>query len=136
MRIIYNVLISNPSLLGSIHCQATLELDRILDVSVGEQKQMLKEDKIIVLFYCSVYFLQNLNFYTCIYNQFFSCPYTRRRKRISFVMMTYGEESIFLNTSIQSIKLNFLHNLNTVVPKCITTFVDLQFCLTNVYNNT
>ena len=42
----------------------------MLDTSVDEQKPMLEEDKIIVLVSCSVYFLQKLNIYTCLYNQF------------------------------------------------------------------
>ena len=46
------------------------ELDRMLDTSVDEQNPMLEEDKIVVLISCSVYFLQKLNIYTRLYNQF------------------------------------------------------------------
>ena len=47
---------------------------------------------------------------------FFGAPYITRRKRIPFVTMSCEEESIFVNTSAQSIKsLRFSNNLNTAV---------------------
>ena len=55
---------------GLIDCLAMPELDRMFDTSVDEQKPMLEEDKIVVLVSFSVYFLQKLSIYTCLYNQF------------------------------------------------------------------
>ena len=66
----YCLLISNPSLPGLVDCLVMPELDRMIDTSIDEQEPMLEEDKIAVLVSCSVYFLQKLNIYTCLYNQF------------------------------------------------------------------
>ena len=45
----YYLLVSNPSLRGSVVSLAMSRLDTILGTSVDEQKPMLKEDTIVVL---------------------------------------------------------------------------------------
>lgn len=60
----YCRLTSNPSLLGLVDYQATLELDNIPEIDVDEQKQRLEEDKLIALVFCYEYFLQNIRIET------------------------------------------------------------------------
>ena len=69
--LMYYLLISNPNQMGSVDCLAILELGNILNTSVDLKKQMLEEDKITALFYCSGCFLQKLGIYTCLSNQFY-----------------------------------------------------------------
>jgi hypothetical protein len=60
---IINYVISNPSLLGPVYYQATLELDNIPEIDVAEQKQRLGEDMPIALVFCYEYFLQKISKY-------------------------------------------------------------------------
>ena len=69
---------------------------RMLDTSVNEQKPMLEEDKIVVLVSCSVYLLQKLNIYTCLYNQF-SLELHKQQGESEFLLwLSIEEKSQFL----------------------------------------
>ena len=92
----YCLLISNPSLPGLVDCLVMPELDRMIDTSVDEQEPMLEEDKIAVLVSCSVYFLQKLNIYTCLYNQF-SLELHKQQGESEFLLwLSFEEKSQFL----------------------------------------
>lgn len=54
-----------PRILCPIHCRVILKLDSIHVINDDKQIQMLKEDRITVLFYCSVNFLQSINICIC-----------------------------------------------------------------------
>jgi hypothetical protein len=64
---IINYVISNPSLLGPVYYQPTLELDNIPEIDVAEQKQRLGEDMPIALVFCYEYFLQSMETYLSRY---------------------------------------------------------------------
>ena len=72
------------------------ELDRMLDTSVDEQKPMLEEDKIVVLVSCSVYFLQKLNIYICLYNQFSLELHKKQGENEFLLWLSFEEKSQFL----------------------------------------
>jgi hypothetical protein len=77
---IINYVISNPSLLGPVYYQPTLELDNIPEIDVAEQKQRLGEDMPIALVFCYEYFLQKISIETYLSRYVFWSSVQRKKE--------------------------------------------------------